>query len=157
MSLLQSAYSPSVVHELICADWSRGDPGERWLPHLLWGSEPSQVASSPLAGKVPRCLQPKTGPVPEAVSLLQSTLFTCTDCSQRGPGRQDGSLTCSGGQSPPRWPPLLWQERCPDVWSSQRGSVQEAVSLLQSPPQSVTETTDWSQRDLVDKIEDKFP
>jgi hypothetical protein len=34
-----------------------------------------------------------------------------------GPGTQDGSLTCSGSQSPPRQPPLLWQGRCWDVWS----------------------------------------
>jgi hypothetical protein len=44
-------------------------------------TEPSRADTSPLAGKVPRCLMPETGsfpeamsllPVPESVSLLQS-------------------------------------------------------------------------------------
>ena len=48
-------------------------------------------------GKVLRCLQPKMGsvpeavsllPVPEAVLLLQSTLFTCADWSLRDPGHK---------------------------------------------------------------------
>ena len=30
---------------------------------------------------------------------------------------QDGSLTCSGGQSSPWQPPLSWQGRSADVWS----------------------------------------
>jgi hypothetical protein len=32
--------------------------------------EPSRVATSPLVGKVPGCLEPEMGSVPEAVSLL---------------------------------------------------------------------------------------
>ena len=39
----------------------------------------------------------------------------------RGPGTQDGSLTCLGSQSPTRQTPLLWQGRCPDVWSLKLG------------------------------------
>jgi hypothetical protein len=50
----------------------------------------------------------------------------------KGAWTQDGSLTCSGTHSPTRQTPLLWQGRCPDVWSPRRGSVPEAVSLLQS-------------------------
>ena len=62
-------------------------------------AEPSQADTSPLAGRVPGCLDPKTGsvleavlllPVPEAVSLLQSACspfaiceLTCTDWSLR--------------------------------------------------------------------------
>jgi hypothetical protein len=49
--------------------------------------EPSLADTSPLAGKVAGCLEPETGPVPEAVSLLQSTRspfavheLTCADC-----------------------------------------------------------------------------
>ena len=38
---------------------------------------------------------------------------------------QDGSLTCSGGQSPPGQTPLLWQGRCPDVWSPKWGMSQK--------------------------------
>ena len=74
VSLLQSTLSP--VHTGLRGTWDT-----RWLPHLLWRSEPSYVVTSPLVGKAPECLQPKTGlvpeavsflPVPEAVSLLQS-------------------------------------------------------------------------------------
>ena len=43
----------------------------------------------------------------------------------KGPGTQDGSLTCSGSQSPPRQTPLLWQGRCPDVWSLKQGLPQK--------------------------------
>ena len=32
-----------------------------------------------------------------------------------GPRIEDGSLTCSGGQSPPWRPPLLWSGKCTDV------------------------------------------
>jgi hypothetical protein len=58
----------------LCAHLHRllGTWDTRWFPYLLWWSEPSQVATSPLVGKVPRCLEPKTGPVPEAVLFLQS-------------------------------------------------------------------------------------
>jgi hypothetical protein len=65
----------------------------------------------------------------------------CSFCSQHshlcklvseGPGTQDGSFTCSGSQSPPRQPFLLWQGRCLDVWSPKWGSFPEAVSSLQS-------------------------
>ena len=55
--------------------------------------EPSLTATSPLVGKVPGCLQPKIGPVPEAVLLLQSACspstvckLICTDWSQMDPG-----------------------------------------------------------------------
>jgi hypothetical protein len=42
-----------------------------------------------------------------------------------GQGTQDGSLACSGGQSPPGQTPLLWRGRCPDVWSLKRGLSQK--------------------------------
>ena len=45
---------------------------------------------------------------------------------------QDGSHTCSGGQSPPRWSPLFWQGRCPDVWSPKRGLSQKLCSFCLS-------------------------
>jgi hypothetical protein len=84
----QSACSPSQTG-------LQGTWDTRWLPHLLWWSEASQAATSSLAGKVPACLQLKKGPVPEAVSLLQSALppstlsvLTCTDWSLRNPGHK---------------------------------------------------------------------
>jgi hypothetical protein len=42
-----------------------------------------------------------------------------------GHGTQDGSLTCSGSQSPPGQTPLLWRGRCLDVWSLKRGLSQK--------------------------------
>ena len=51
----------------------------------------------------------------------------------RGTRTQDGSLTCSGGHSPPRRPPLLWWGTCLKVWSLKWGTVSEAVSLLPIP------------------------
>jgi hypothetical protein len=74
-----------------------------------------------------------------------------------GPGRQDGSLTCSQDQSSPVRLPLLWWGRCPDIWCPKQGSVPEAVSLLQSAcsPSAVLELfcADWSHRDLGDKTD----
>jgi hypothetical protein len=40
----------------------------------------SQVDTSPLAGKVPRYLEPEIGSVPEAVSLLQSVCLLFAVC-----------------------------------------------------------------------------
>jgi hypothetical protein len=42
-----------------------------------------------------------------------------------GEGTQDGSLTCSSGQTPPGQTSLLWWGRCPDVWSPKRGLSQK--------------------------------
>jgi hypothetical protein len=42
-----------------------------------------------------------------------------------GPGTQDGSIPCSGSQSPPRWPPLLCQGRCLNLWSPKWGLFQK--------------------------------
>ena len=71
-------------------------------------SVPSQVVTSPLAEKVPQCLEPKTGsvseavlllPVPEAVWLLQFSWspsavheLICADWSQRDPGHKMAPL-----------------------------------------------------------------
>jgi hypothetical protein len=71
--------------------------------------------------------------------LSQKMGCPCSLCAQlhrlvsEGPKTQDGSLTCSGGQSPPRWSPLLWQGRCLDICSPKRGSFQESVLLLPIP------------------------
>jgi hypothetical protein len=77
VSLLQSALSPE-------QSGLRGTREPRWLTHLLWGSEPSWAATSPLAEKVPGFLEPKTGPVPEAVLLLpvpEAVLLLQSACS----------------------------------------------------------------------------
>jgi hypothetical protein len=49
-----------------------------------------------------------------------------------GHGPQDGSLRLQRrlcGQSPPEWIPLLWQGRCPDVWSLKQGLSQKLCSF----------------------------
>jgi hypothetical protein len=59
----------------------------------------------------------------------------------KGPWTQDGSLTCSGSQSPPGQTPLLWQGRCLDVWSPKWGLSQKLCrfcSLLAHPSQSAS-------------------
>ena len=94
--------------------------------------------------------------------LFQKMCCLCSLCAHlhrlfsEGPRTQDGSLTCSGSQSPPRWSLLLWQGRCPDVWSLKLGSVPASVLLLQSArsPSAVCELTwaDWSQRDPGQKM-----
>ena len=69
-----------------------------------------------------------------------------------GPVTQDGSLACSGGQSPPVWTPLLCQGKVPGYPEPKKVSVPEAVLLLQSAcsPFTVRELTcaDWFLRDL---------
>jgi hypothetical protein len=69
VSLLQSACSPFAVHVLTWADWSLRDPGPKMVPSLA-SKESSWADTSPLEGKVPTCLEPEEGSVPEAVSLL---------------------------------------------------------------------------------------
>jgi hypothetical protein len=68
--LLQSATcSPFIVCELTCVDWSLRDPGPK-IALSPTQSEPSWADTSPLAGKVPRYLEPEMGFVPEVVLLL---------------------------------------------------------------------------------------
>ena len=98
--------------------------------------------------------------------LSQKMGFLCSLCAHlhrlvsEGPKTQDGSLTCSGGQSPPGRPPLLWRRRCPGCLQPKTGLVPEAVSLLQSArspacslSSAVCELTcaDRSQKDLGDR------
>jgi hypothetical protein len=66
---LQSACSPFAVRELTCEDWFLRDLGPKMAP-LPAPKDPSRADTSPLAGKVSRCLEPETGSVPEAVLFL---------------------------------------------------------------------------------------
>jgi hypothetical protein len=52
-----------------CTDWSQRDKGHKMAPSGA-PKEPSLVDTSPLMGKVPGCLEPEMGSVPEAVLLL---------------------------------------------------------------------------------------
>jgi hypothetical protein len=86
--------------------WGAQDP--RWLPHLLQWSEPSQVVTSPLVGKVPRCLEKEMGVCPRicvasacprscvtsAVCLLTLSSLWGDLCSlvSEGPRRQAGTF-----------------------------------------------------------------
>jgi hypothetical protein len=64
--LLQFFHSPFAVSELTCADWSLRVPGTKMTPSPAL-KEPSWENTSPLVEKVPRCLKPEMGSVPEAV------------------------------------------------------------------------------------------
>ena len=73
----------SAVSVLTCTDWSPGDVGHKMALSAALVVKALWTDTSPLAGKEPRCLEPKTGsvpevvlllPVPDDVSLLQSAL-----------------------------------------------------------------------------------
>ena len=97
-SAFPRSYVTSVDCTLTCADWTLRNPGPKIAPSPAQ-KEPSQADTSPLAGKLPGCLEPEKGsvletvlllPGPEAVLLLQSarSLFavhelTCADWSLR--------------------------------------------------------------------------
>jgi hypothetical protein len=59
----------SAVSSLTCADWSLRDLGSKMAPSPAL-KKPSLGNTSLLVGKVPWCLEPEMGSVPEAVSLL---------------------------------------------------------------------------------------
>jgi hypothetical protein len=70
-----------------------------------------------------------------------------------GCGTQDGSLTCSGGQSPPGQTPLLYRRRYPDVWSPKRVMSQKLCRFCNLLAVGELTCTDWSLRDPGPKIE----
>jgi hypothetical protein len=95
--------------------------------HLFYGREGSWMSSTQ-NGVSPRSCVASAFPrncVPSAVgshSLRRADLHRLVS---EGPGTHDGSLFCSCSQSPPRRAPLLWQGKCPDVWSPKRGVSQK--------------------------------
>jgi hypothetical protein len=102
----------------------------------------------------------KTGPAPEMCCLCSLRAHLHRLVFEEGPRTQDGSLICSGGQSPPNWSPLLLRGRYLDVWTLKQGSVPEAVLFLpvleavlllhstcSSPEIHELIWADWSQRD----------
>ena len=92
VSLLQSDYSPSAVRELICADWSQRDPGDKMAPslalgvrtlpggHFSSGGEGSWMSAAPNRACPRNC-----------VGSTVCTL-TCSDWSQREQGASYISL-----------------------------------------------------------------
>jgi hypothetical protein len=88
------------LHRLVSErSWTR-DGSPRCFSKVLLG----RADTSPLAGKVPRCLEPEMGsaseavllpPVLEAVSFCNPSSPLCRLVSERS-GNQDGSLRCSG-------------------------------------------------------------
>jgi hypothetical protein len=110
-------------------------------------AEPSWGDTSPLAGKVPRCLEPDMGsvpeavlllPVPEAVLLLQSACspfavreLTCADWSLKDPGPKMPPSPALAEPSQADTSPLAG--KVPGCLEPEKGSVPEAVLLLQSP------------------------
>ena len=119
----------------------RGTQETRWLPYLLWWSEPYQLDTSPLVGNMPGCLEPETGsvseallllPVPEAVLLLQSAHspftvceLTCTDWSLRDPGPKMALSPAQAEPSPVDTSPL--SGKVPGCLEPKTGSASEAV------------------------------
>ena len=63
-------------------------------------------------------------PVTEAVSFCSPHSHLHRLVSE-GSGNYDGSPRCSCKDLPSRWTPLLWQGRCPDIWSPKRGLPQK--------------------------------
>ena len=55
-------------------------------------------------------------------------ILTCTDLSQRDPGTKMASPGALAKSSWVGQTPLLWQGRCPDVWSQKRGLPQKLTS-----------------------------
>jgi hypothetical protein len=97
----------SVVHTLTCAASSRQDPGTK-MPSadapLKVKTLPGAVDITPLAGKVPGCLEPEMGaalkalwllPVPEVVSFCSLHSHLCR-LVLAGSSNQDVSGRCSG-------------------------------------------------------------
>jgi hypothetical protein len=89
---------------------SGGQSPPGWTP-LLW------------QGRCPDVWSPKQSLSQKLCCFCLSYNLYCF-CSQHshllrlvseGLRTQDGSLTCSSSQSPPRQTPVLWQVRCPDV------------------------------------------
>jgi hypothetical protein len=120
--------------------WGTGDT--RWIPHLVWQSDPSQEDTCPLAGKVCWCLETETGSVPEVVTLLQSD---CSPAAHPPQSESWPSQTCLWGTWDTGWLPHLLQQsepsqadtsplagKVPRCLQPEMGPVPEAVSLLQS-------------------------
>jgi hypothetical protein len=95
----------SPVHTLICADQSRRNPGTQdGSPRCCGKALLGGADTSPLAGKLPRCLEPETRSAPEALWLLPvpEAVNLCSPYSHlRIPvSRESGN---------PRWlPQMLW-------------------------------------------------
>ena len=66
-------------------------------------------------------------PVTEAVSFCSPHCHLHRLVSEEF-GKQDGSPRCSSKALPAGQTPLLWQGRCPDVWSQKRGLSQKLSS-----------------------------
>ena len=89
---------------------------------------PGGVDTSPLAGKVPRCLEPKTGSASKVLWLLLSFCSPHSHLhrlSWRDPGTKMGLPSASAKPSQAGRTPLLWQGRCPDIWSLKQGLPQK--------------------------------
>jgi hypothetical protein len=88
---------------------------------LTLSGQSTLQASSPLAGKVHALKQGMS----QKICCLCSPHAHLHRLFSKGHGTQDGSLTCSGGQSPPGQTPLLWWGRCLDIWILKQGLSQK--------------------------------
>ena len=69
-------------------------------------------------------MRPRNGLSQKLCRFCSPHSHLCRFASE-GFGTQNGSLTCSGSQSPSRRTPLLWRGRCLDVWSLKLGLSQK--------------------------------
>ena len=94
----------SHLHRLV----PEGSGNQDASPRCSGKALPGMVDTTPLAGKVPGCLEPETGPVPEAV-LLRPVTEAVSFCNPHshlcrlvsvGSGNQDVSHRCSLHSTP---------------------------------------------------------
>ena len=102
---------------------------------------PGRADTSPLAGKVSGCLEPKTGsasealwllPVPEAISFCSPHSHLCRLVSV-GSGNQDGSPRCSGKALPGRVDTSPLAGKVPICLEPEMQSASEDLWLLPVP------------------------
>jgi hypothetical protein len=112
-----------------------GSPALSWVSvvRVLSAGKLSSCREGALIPAVQTCLLaeeegPKQG-LSQKMCCLCSLHAHLHRLVSKGHWTQDGSLTCSGGQSPPRQTPLLWRGRWPDVWSLKRGLSQSCVAF----------------------------
>ena len=71
---------------------------------------------------------PKQGVSQKLLASVGHTL-TCADYSCRDPGAMLAPPGALAKPSQVEWTPLLWQGRCPDVWSPKRSLPQKLSSM----------------------------
>jgi hypothetical protein len=126
----------SYLHSLVSERSRTRDGSLRCSGKALLGG----VDICPPAEEVIGCLDPETWSAPESV-WLQSVSEAVSFCSPHshlprlvsvGSQHQDSTPRCSGKALPGGQTPLLWQGRCPGVWSPKLGLSQKLCDFCLS-------------------------